>query len=83
MKDFENGKVGDIYYSRFIASFIKMKSKVEGGYHIDNRFEEWLRTLTIDGNPISDDAINDMVFMMETGKLELEISAKEYLEKHP
>ena len=83
MRDFENGKVGDIYYSRFIASFIKMKNKVEGGYDIDNRFEEWLRTLIIDGKPISEEAISDMMFMMENGKLELEISAKEYLKKNP
>ena len=71
---FENKIYEDIYYSRFVASWVKA-----GGGKIDYRFEDWLATLEINGKKIPYDIIREIYLYGENGKLELELSAEKFL----
>ena len=62
----------NIHYSRYIASWVK-----EGG-KINIQFKNWLESI---GLPY--DEIDEIYFLAENGKLELENSAQRYLKENP
>lgn len=65
---------GYIYATRFIASWVRKGGKLQYGKDIDN-FYKWLLSLGL-----SKEDADDIKFLATNGKLELEISAKEFLE---
>lgn len=69
---FENKQVnGYIYYTRFIASYVK-----EGGNVFNkSEFTGWLKQLGL-----SDEDVNGIWFLATNGRLELEVNAKLYLQ---
>lgn len=73
---FENKNFEGIYYSRFIASWRNI-----GGEEGSNKFyfEDWLRSLTINGKRIPDNIIHDINEMRTCGKLELEMHAEAFI----
>lgn len=73
---FENKIFEGIYYSRFVASYVKVRGKIN-----PIEFEDWLRSLIINGKKIPEDVIFDIYDLGTSGKLELEESLKYYL-KH-
>lgn len=73
--EWENKLYEGIHYSRFIVSYAK-----EGGDLGKRRkFEEWLRTLVINGKHIPEEVIDEISFIASNGKFELENSAREFL----
>ena len=66
-----------VFYTRIIASWIRMKY----GTRDTKDFKEWLRTLKINGKPLTDEMINDICFLKDNGKLELEESARDFIVK--
>ena len=72
-KDFENAKtkVQEVYYSRYIASWLN-----KGGDYFGEQFEKWLRA-----NDCTEQEINDIKWMATCGKMELESTAKAYINK--
>lgn len=70
---FTNKEFEGIYYSRFIASWVKKKGKITW------EFQEWLKSLTINGKRIPDDVIQDIYNLGTCGKLELETSAMKFI----
>lgn len=73
---FENRMInGYTYATRFIMSWVRMGGKLgKHGEGIDD-FKKWLKSLDL-----SDEDIRGIVFLATNGKLELEISAKAFLE---
>lgn len=72
--DFENKEFEGIYYSRFIASWENVGGKP------NSKMKYWLKTLTINGKTIPNEVIKEIMELATNGKLELESSAKRYLE---
>lgn len=72
---FENKYIPAIgaHYSRIIMSWYR----VGGGRNLSN-FSKWLKTLT----ELTDDQRDDIEHMFICGKLELEISAKNFIESN-
>lgn len=70
-KDFEG-----IFYSRFIASYVKVKGKI---YY--NEFKEWLSSLNINGKTMPESVILEIADMGTNGKLELEENLKHWKTK--
>ena len=68
---FENKMFEGIYYSRFIASYMKVRGKIYG-----DEFMDWLKSLIINGKSMPEDVIMDICDMAITGKLELETNCK-------
>ena len=72
---FENKKIGGYTYStRFIMSWVRSGGtfgKHGEGY---NDFRKWLESLGL-----KTEDIEDIMFLAENGKLELEISAKQFI----
>ena len=74
-KDFENAKTGDgIHYSRYIASWHRMGGTIFYG----GLFEKWLR----DKEHLTEMEISDIMLMATNGKLELQKSAKEFIDSY-
>lgn len=74
-KDFENAKTQKgIHYSRYISSWMRMGGKI----YMDGLFYKWLK----EAEQLTDEEISDIRFMMMTGKMELETSAKMFMHKH-
>ena len=72
---FENKVVGDYTYAtRYIASWLRAGGKLEYGRDIDY-FRDWLLSLSL-----SEDEVNHIVFLATNGKLELESSAKLWMQ---
>ena len=71
--EFENAKVRGIHISRYIASWVR-----EGGSlsKKDFLFEMWLEELGL-----NEDEIAQIMFLANNGKMELEHSAKRFIEK--
>lgn len=69
---FENKKAGryETYYSRYIASWVN----VGGGYFFGDRFREWLAS-----EGLTESEISDVYEMATCGKMELEFTAKAYV----
>jgi hypothetical protein len=73
---FENKTFEGIYYSRFIASYVKVRGKI-----YTDEFRDWLRSLTINGKKLSEEEIWDIVNLGTSGKLELESNCKNFFKK--
>lgn len=71
---FENRVInGYTYATRFIASWVREGGKLRTGKDIDD-FYEWLLSLGL-----SEDDAYHIKFLAENGKLELETSARKFL----
>lgn len=64
-----------IPYSRYIASYMKEAEKLGTKVYRDS-FEEWLLSIGVD-----EDEASDIVEMATNGKLELETSARIFIQK--
>ena len=76
--DFENRMVNGIHASCYAVSF--MKECVDAG--ITPRYRlcmEWLGTLTVNGQRLSEDDKRLICNLLDNGKMELEHNAKEFL----
>lgn len=74
---FENRVInGYIYETRFIASWIREGGQLQYGEDIDN-FYKWLLSLGL-----SENEAKHIKFLATNGKLELEMSAKKFLNEH-
>lgn len=69
---FENKTTSNgVYYSRYIASWLKA-----GGEQADKyAFRDWLDSLGY----LTDEEINDITFLKENGRLELETSVRKFV----
>ena len=74
MSDFENKSIRGIYATRFIASWLKMGGMLCTGKDVDN-FRSWLLSLGL-----TSDEVWPIMYLATTGKMELEIHAKAFLE---
>lgn len=77
MNEFENKSIRGIYISRYLASWANSGGNLARG----NRFKDWLQSLVINGEKLSEEEISEIVFLSTNGKLELEMSAKYFLSK--
>ena len=72
---FTNKLIGDVYATRFIMSWVRMGGNLgKRGDGVDD-FSKWLTSLDLD-----EEDIERIMFIATNGKLELEISARNYLE---
>lgn len=70
---FENQKVRGIHKSRYVASWIN-----SGGMRCDHHFIEWLKGLKIDDKHLTANEIQEIYNYARNGKLELEVSARNF-----
>ena len=74
---FENRRINDYTYAtRFIASWLREGGQLRTGKDYDN-FYNWLLSLGL-----SEDDAEHIKFLAMNGKMELEYSARKYLEEH-
>ena len=73
---FENGNFNGIYYSRFIASWMRKGGMLKTGHDI-SMFRKWLTEIGCD-----DETVDKITFLASNGKLELENSAERFLKEH-
>jgi len=81
--EFENTIIKGIHCSRYIASWHKTKMPIahaSRGYNDSTIFIEWLRTLVINGEKLSEDEIWRIQKFATNGKLELEANARAFCE---
>ena len=72
---FENKVIdGYVYATRFIMSWIRSGGKFDKRGKGYGDFRGWLESLGLE-----DRDINDIMFLAQNGKLELEVSAKNYI----
>ena len=76
MFEFENGNFNGIYYSRFIASWVRKGGMLKTGHDI-SMFRSWLTEIGCD-----DETVDKITFLASNGKLELENSAERFLKEH-
>lgn len=76
MWNWENKTVGSIYYSRFVASYMKIMSK-HGQRFRRGDFKKWLEGI----GELTPDEINDICDMADNGKLELEDYAEKWFKE--
>ena len=70
-----------IHATRFIMSWVREGgtfSRRGIGY---DAFEEWLKTLIVDGKPLSDQDVNHILGLAKNGKMELEYSARTFIKQ--
>lgn len=67
-----------IHATRFIMSWVRMGGTLKYGKDYDD-FEEWLKTLIIDGKNLSGKDVDHILILALNGKMELEYSAKKFL----
>ena len=72
---FENESIRGIYATRFIASWLRMGGMLCTCEDVDN-FRSWLLSLGL-----TSDEVWPIMYLAETGKMELEIHAKAFLKK--
>lgn len=73
---FENGNFNGIFYSRFIASWVRKGGMLKTGHDI-SMFRSWLTEIGCD-----DETVDKITFLASNGKLELENSAERFLKEH-
>ena len=73
---FENGNFNGIYYSRFIASWVRKGGMLKTGHDI-SMFRSWLTEIGCD-----DETVDKITFLASNGKLELENSAEKFIAEH-
>ena len=71
---FENKKINGIHASRFIMSWVREGGRL--GHHGEDHdeFKKWLRSLGL-----NEDEINDIWILASNGKMELEASARKFI----
>lgn len=67
-------KVRGIPVTRYIASWYR-----SGGTNYRSELADWLRTLVVDGEPLTNEEVDLIADCATIGKLELELSAKKWL----
>ena len=72
---FTNKLIGDIYATRFIMSWVRMGGKLGKQGDGVGDFRKWLTSLDL-----NEEDIEHIIFIATNGKLELEVSARKYLE---
>ena len=72
---FENKSIRGIYATRFLASWLKMGGMLCTGKDEDN-FRSWLLSLGLNSSEVW-----AIMYLTETGKMELEVNAKAFLKK--
>lgn len=79
--DFENVKIHGIHVSRYLASFYNslMLLRPKDGKMRVPYFYEWLEQLTIDGEKLTEEEIEQIYNWAVCGKLELETNAEKYI----
>lgn len=75
---FNNNTKCSIHATRFIMSWVRMGGTLKYGKDYQN-FEDWLKTLIVDGKPLPDEDVDHIIALAKCGKLELEVSAKAFL----
>lgn len=73
---FENGNFNGIFYSRFIASWVRKGGMLKTGHDI-SMFRKWLTEIGCD-----DETVDNITFLASNGKLELENSAEKFIAEH-
>ena len=72
---FENKRInGYIYATRFIMSWVRSGGKFDKHGEGYDDFRKWLESLEL-----KTEDIEDIMFLAQNGKLELEVSAKNYI----
>ena len=72
---FENKVInGYIYATRFIMSWVRSGGKLDKYGEGYDDFREWLESLEL-----KTEDIEDIMFLAQNGKLELEVSARNYI----
>lgn len=74
---FENRLIRGIHKSRYCASWMRAV-----GVKFNRGFKEWLKTLVIDGEHLTEDEIQEIWLFATNGKLELQESAKAWANSH-
>ena len=82
MKDFNNDIIKGLYISQYIAAWVVSGGTIDGhdlkgGKH---DFMNWLRSLEINNVKLSEADVKRIASFATNGKLELEFSAKRFLE---
>jgi len=77
MWNFENKAIGTVYYSRFIASYVKVASKYGERFRPYGDFKKWLEGI----GELTPEEIKEICSMADNGKLELENYAEEWFKK--
>ena len=87
--EFENKVYEGIYYSQFIASWVrvggnfnKYTERTDDGHSIIRRktkFQDWLESIIINGHHIPKEVIKEIYMFATNGKYELEVNAKHFL----
>lgn len=77
---FTNNTECGIHVTRFIASWVRKGGTLRYGDDYE-KFESWLRTLIVDGNHLSDQDVNHILDLAKCGKMELEYSAKKFIDE--
>ena len=72
---FENKLINGVHKTRYIVSWLKAGGSLHYGEDIDN-FRDWLLSLNL-----AEDEVQDIVYLATNGKLELESSAKTFINK--
>lgn len=70
---FENKLIKGIYVSRYIASWLHEKVRMSIA------FKQWLRTLVIDGEHLTEDEVDYIYNFATNGKLELQENASFFI----
>lgn len=70
---FSNNKINDVYETRYIASWLRSGGGLRFGEDYDE-FRNWLKTLNL-----SDDEVDHIMNLAMNGKMELETSAKKFI----
>ena len=74
---FENDLVKGIHKSRYIASWCNVGGSLKRGDAW--RFQDWLRSLVIDGEHLTEDEVMSIYNYATNGKLELESNARLFI----
>ena len=69
----ENKRIKGVHISRYLASYIS-----NTGMFRLYQFEEWLRTLVLNGERLTDEEIGEIKEFAALGKMEFEYAAKEF-----
>ena len=72
---FENKLINGIHKTRYIASWLKAGGSLYFGEDVDN-FREWLLS-----TGLTEDEAQDIVYLATNGKLELESTAKKFVQE--
>ena len=80
MDEFKNSLVNGIHKSRYVASWMRAGGcEKETWMGCRSTFADWLRTLIINDRHLTEDEIQEICYLADNGKMELEYLAREFL----